>query len=102
MLILPRVHGDVAIEVMGVSRGSKRGRGGEDDASSGGSGPTTPFVLKNTDCRVSSLSLEAGQMLMLEVLLCASYVITLSSKSAAPVTAPVDDGVQSATASVTR
>ncbi len=49
--------------------------------------------------RMLSLSLGAGQMLTLEVLLRASSLIALSSESAALATAPVDKSVQSAAAS---
>ena len=66
-MILPRMHGDVAIEMMG-----RRGRKDKDDAGSGGSGLTTPFVLERTDCHMSSSLSGARRTLTLEVLLCTS------------------------------
>ena len=105
--ILTRVRGNVAIMAMSVGRpchcrGGGRGRGGEDNAGGGGLGPMTPFVLKKTNCRVSSLLLGVGQMPTLEVILHTSSVIASSSKSAAPMTAPVDNGVQSVATSAAR
>ena len=72
-----------------------RGRGDKDNAGCGGLGPTTPFVLERNGCRVLLSSLGAGRMPMLEVILRASSVVASSSESAAPATAPFDDGVQS-------
>ena len=87
-LILPHERGNVAIETMDIGclccrHDGWRGRGGKDDASGGGSGPTTPFVLKRTNCSVLSLSSGAGQTLTLEVILHASSVVASSSESAA-------------------
>ena len=65
-------------------------------------GLMTPFVLKRTDCRMLSLLSGAGWALTLEVLLHASSIVALSSESAAPATAPFDNGIQSATASANR
>jgi hypothetical protein len=103
-LILPRVHGSVAIEVMGIRRhhhcrGGGRGRGGKDNADGGGLGLTTPFVLDRTNCHVPLSLLVAGRTPMLEVLLCISSAVPSSSKSAAPATAPSNDGIQSAVVS---
>ena len=65
-------------------------------------GLMTPFVLERTNCRVSLMSSGAGQMPMLEVILRASSVVASSSESAAPATAPVDDGVRSIAVSAAR
>ena len=63
----------------------------------------TPFNLERTNCCVLLLSLsEVGRALTQEVLLRASFVVVLSSESATPATAPVNDGVQSATTSADR
>ena len=84
------------------------GGGGEDNAAGGGSGPMTPFDLERTKCCVSSLSSSsssssgAGRALTQEVLLRASFVVALSSESATPATAPINDGVQSAATSTNR
>ena len=69
-------------------------RGGEGDAGGGGSGPTTPFDLKRTNCcMLSSLLLSwVGRALTHEVLLRASFVVALS----------VNDGVQSAAVFINR
>ena len=74
-------------------------RGDKVNAGGGRLGPTTPFVLNRTNCRVSLSLLGAGRTSMLEVLLCASFVVALSSESAAPATTPVNVGVKSAAAS---
>ena len=107
MSIMTRVRGDVAIEVTSVGRpcccrSGGRGGGDKDNAGGGRLGPTTPFVLKRTNCRVLSSLLGAGRMLTLEVILRASSVVASSSKSATRATAPVDDGVQSVAASAAR
>ena len=78
------------------------GGGDEDDAGSGRPGPTTPFILKRTDCHVSLSLSGAGRMQMLEVLLHASSLVVLSSESATPATVPVNNGIQSAAASANR
>jgi hypothetical protein len=106
-LIMTHVRGDVAIKATSVGRPRRhrsggRGRGGEDNAGGGRLGPTTPFVLERTDCRVSSSSWGAGRMLTLEVILRASSVVASSSESAAPATAPVDDGIRSVAPSAAR
>ena len=106
-LIMTRVRGNLAIEATSVRRprcrrGGGRGRGGEDNASSGRLGPTTLVVLERTNCRVSLLLLGAGRMPTLEVILHASSVVVSSSKSAAPATAPIDDDVRSVAASAAR
>jgi hypothetical protein len=64
----------------------------------------TPFNLERTNCCVlsSSSSSEAGRALTQEVLLRASFIIALSSESAAPATTSVNDGVQSTAASTDR
>ena len=92
MSILPRVHGNIATEEMGIRHhccccGDRRG--GEDDAGGGRLGRTMPFVLKSTSCRVLSLLL-GGRRPMLEVILHAPYIIESSSKSATPATTPAD------------
>ena len=104
MLLITHVRGNVAIEATSIRRscrcrGGDRERGGKANAGSGGLGPTTPFVLERTDCRVSSLLSGAGRMPTLEVILRASSVVASSSNSAAPATAPVNDSVQSIAAS---
>ena len=106
-LILTRLCRNVAIEAMSIEHpcrhhDSGRGRGGKDDAASSGSGPTTLFVLKRTNCHVESLSSGAGRMPTLEVILRASSVVLFSSKSATLVTVLIDDGAQSVTASAAR
>jgi hypothetical protein len=78
------------------------GGGGKDNAGSSGLGPKIPFVLERTDCHVSLSLSGAGRMLTLEVLLHASFVVTLSSKSAALVIVPFIDGVGPAAASAAR
>ena len=82
--------------------GSGRGKGGEDYATGGGLGPTTPFNLKRTNCRVLLSLLGAGLTPMLEVLLRAFSIIALSFESAALAAGPVDNGIQSAAASANR
>jgi hypothetical protein len=98
------MRGNVAIKATSIGRpccrhGGGRGRGGEDNASSGGLGPTTPFVLERTNCHVLSSSLGVGRMLTLEVILHASSIIVSSSESAALATTPVDNSVRSVAAS---
>ena len=106
-LIMTRVHGNVAIEATNVGHPRCRhssgwGRGGEDNAGGRRLGPTTLFVLERTNCRVSLSSSGAGRMPTLEVILRTSSVVASSSKSAAPATAPVDDGIRSVAASAAR
>ena len=105
--IMTCVRGNITIEMTSIGRpchcpGGGRGRGGKDNAGGGGLGLMTPFVLERTNCRVSLMSSGAGQMPMLEVILRASSVVASSSESAAPATAPVDDGVRSVAVSAAR
>ena len=90
------VRNNVAIEATSVGRPccchvGGRGRGGKDNAGGGGLGPITLFILERTNCHVLSLSLGAGRMPTLEVILRASSVVVSSSKPAALATAPVNN-----------
>ena len=105
--IMTCMRGNATIEAMSVGRprrhhGGSRERGGKDNAGGGGLGPTTPIVLERTNCHVSLSSLGVGQMPTLEVILRATSVVASSSKSAAPATALVNDGVRSVSASATQ
>ncbi len=89
--IMTLMRGNVAIEATSAGRprccrGHGRGRGGKDNASGGGLGPTRPFVLERTDCHVSSSSSGAGRMPTLVVILRASSVVVSSSESVVPAT----------------
>ena len=97
-LILTCVRDNVAINLINIGRpcpchGGSRGRWVEDDAGGSRLDPMTPFILKRTGCRVSSLSLGVGRMPKLEMILRASSVIASYFKSAAPATMPANDGV---------
>ena len=103
-LILPRVRGNVAIKVMGIRRNcccrsGGTGRGGKGNDGGGKSGQRHRLSLRGPAAACHCCCRGLGRTPTLEVILHASSVVTLSSKSAAQVTACVDNGIRSAAAS---